>query len=73
MRSIVVSDGSLYLVRNIRCRERDGTWECVVNLPPALVELVFGELKKHLPALITVEENKIVIRPAGKQSQKHVE
>ena len=73
MRSIVVSDGSLYLERNIRCRERDGTWECVVNLPPALVQLVFGELRKHLPALITVEENKIVIRPAGRQSQKHVE
>jgi len=73
LRSIVVSGGTVYIQRNIRCRERDGSWECVLNLPPALVQLVFGELRKHLPALITVEENKIVIRPAGKQSQKHVE
>lgn len=68
MRGLILSGGAVYIQRNIRCRERNGGWECVLNLPPSIVQAVFGKLDKHLPALITVEDKKIVVTPYEKES-----
>jgi len=68
VRGLILSGGAVYIQRNIRCRKRNGGWECVLNIPPSIVQAVFGKIDKHIPVILTVEGEKIVVEPWKKES-----
>lgn len=65
MQRIFIQEDKIGVRRKIRCRKRDGSWECVINIPPSLVLTLYGKIKQHLEALVIINtrEKKLEIIP----------